>query len=107
MRQGINSLADCGMNLGSRSRCNLKTDRSAPSTLHIHIDLISCTNVNLGVIWGYLWGWAGLFNLSASFLTLGEPAPCIYRILDPGAISQILCTFPQSILHLILHQVCG
>ncbi|MEG4391307.1 hypothetical protein QUB30_02435 [Microcoleus sp. BROC3] len=25
MRQGINSLADCGMNLCSRSRLNLKT----------------------------------------------------------------------------------
>ncbi|MEG4859249.1 hypothetical protein QUA83_17940 [Microcoleus sp. K1-B1] len=37
MRQGINSLADCGMNLYSRSRLNLKTDGSEPSTLHIHI----------------------------------------------------------------------
>ncbi|MEG5108710.1 hypothetical protein QUB32_18885 [Microcoleus sp. AT8-A4] len=55
MRQGIHSLADCGMNLYSRSRFNLKTDGSEPSTLHIHI----------------------------------------------------LCTFPQSILHLILNQVCG
>ncbi|MEG4204980.1 hypothetical protein QUA20_13735 [Microcoleus sp. Pol7_A1] len=37
MRQAINSLADCGMNLCSRSRFNLKTDGSEPSTLHIHI----------------------------------------------------------------------
>ncbi len=55
MRQGINSLAECGMNLGSRSRLNLKTDGSEPFTVHINI----------------------------------------------------LCTFPQSILHLILDQLCG
>lgn len=75
MRLLINSLADCGMNLCSRSRLTLKTDRSEPSTLHIHIHLRYCTNVNIGLFGGYLWGEAGLCNLSASFLTLGEPAP--------------------------------
>ena len=29
----------------------------------------------------YLCGWAGLFNLSASFFTLGEPAPTAFLLL--------------------------
>ncbi|MEG4818371.1 hypothetical protein [Microcoleus sp. K5-D4] len=38
MRQGINSLADWGINLCSRSRLNnLNTDGSEPFTLHIHL----------------------------------------------------------------------
>jgi hypothetical protein len=98
MRQGINSLPDCGMTLGSRSRFNLKTDGNEPSTLHIYIDLRYCTNVN------YLFRNGQDARSTKKFTLCGTG---ILPVLENGARSQILCTFPQSILHRILHQVCG
>ncbi|MEG3972424.1 hypothetical protein QUA00_33115 [Microcoleus sp. T2B6] len=42
------------------------------------LDMTSCSTIDLGVIRSR----AGLFNLLATFLTVGEPAPCILKEVD-------------------------